>query len=108
MNHQPFLDQPLQHFEMCSTSLDKSLLNTTASSSHGEYISPPINLQPPQYENNNSPLNHSMDLSQGPMEPEPEYTDTYCCCLKRLVVNCFMGLIVESFNSGILSDETQS
>jgi len=108
MNHQPFLDQPLQHFEMCTTSLDKTLLNTTASSSQGEYISPPINIEPGHYDQNRNVLDNSLDISQGQMEPEPEYVDTYCCCLKRLFINCFMGLIVESFNSGILSDENQS
>jgi len=96
MNHEPFLQQPHQHqLEMCSTSLDKSLLSTNPSSVHDAAYS--ISIPDDRTHNDIMPEEH--------FEEEQPYTDTYLCCLKRLLYNCLLGLVIDSFNSGILSDD---
>lgn len=38
---------------------------------------------------------------------EPDfYQDTYFRCIKRLIVNCFLGLIYNSFKSGIMRSDS--
>jgi len=96
MNHQPFLEQPYQQqLEMCTTSLDKSLLSTNASTINESHH----NISIPD----DRPI--SNEILEEQFEEEPVYTDTYLCCCKRLLKNCLFGLVVDSFNSGILSDD---
>ena len=56
----------------------------------------------------NSPMPNfdiSVQVSNPEQNQEYRYTDTFCCCFKRLIQNCFIGLIIDSFNSGLLSDD---
>lgn len=40
------------------------------------------------------------------LEREPEYHDTCCACLKRLIMNCVIGVFIDSLKTGILGNQT--
>ena len=41
------------------------------------------------------------------LPPEPAYTESCFGPTKRLIINCFLGLIMDSLKSGILSIESE-